>query len=262
MFKRLTPLEKEWRKMEKEEVKYLQKQMKTNDSKINIFLEDKIPASLQDTLDTAFFKAFNLVFEKGTALIEKTYNKEAMEQEFQINEFTAHIKGNRKSLKKFSKKANNSTKFNTLLSGVSGVGLGVLGVGIPDIALFTSFMLKNIYEIALHYGFDYESEEEKHFILLLIEAALSNGSDVQILNKQVNHFIETNQFIENCTLEYRVIQSSKCLSKELLYMKFIQGIPVIGAIGGIYDFIYMNKIAKYAQLKYKRRFYQKHIDKK
>ena len=45
-------------------------------------------------------------------------------------------------------------------------------------------------------------------------------------------------------------------------MKFIQGIPVVGAIGGIYDFIYMSKIAKYAQLKYKRRFYQKQIDKK
>ena len=125
MFERLTPLEKEWRKMEKEEFKYLQKQMKTNNSKLNAFLEDKIPTALQDTLDTAFFKAFNLVFEKGTTLIEKTYNKEAMEQEFQINEFTAQVKGNRKSLKKFTKKANNSTKFITLLSGVSGVGLGL-----------------------------------------------------------------------------------------------------------------------------------------
>ena len=48
-----------------------------------------------------------------------------------------------------------------------------------------------------------------------------------------------------------------CLSKELLYMKFLQGIPVAGAIGGAYDAIYMKLIAEYSELKYRRRFYEK-----
>lgn len=44
------------------------------------------------------------------------------------------------------------------------------------------------------------------------------------------------------------------MSKELLYMKFLQGIPVVGAVGGVYDVIYMKQIVKYAELKYRRRF--------
>ena len=36
-------------------------------------------------------------------------------------------------------------------------------------------ILKNIYETALHYGYSYESREEKYFILLLIQGAISYG---------------------------------------------------------------------------------------
>ena len=57
------------------------------------------------------------------------------------------------------------------------------------------------------------------------------------------------------------MQAANCLSKELLYMKFVQGLPIIGAVGGAYDYVYMNKISKYAQLKYKRRFLRKKINK-
>ena len=49
------------------------------------------------------------------------------------------------------------------------------------------------------------------------------------------------------------------LSKELLYMKFLQGVPVIGAVGGAYDVIYMKQISEYANLKYQRRFLQEKI---
>ena len=35
-----------------------------------------VPEKLDGTLKTAFFKAFELIFEKGTGIIEKTYNKE------------------------------------------------------------------------------------------------------------------------------------------------------------------------------------------
>jgi hypothetical protein len=45
------------------------------------------------------------------------------------------------------------------------------------------------------------------------------------------------------------------MSTELLYMKFLQGIPVVGAVGGAYDAIYMKRVGKYAELKYRRRFY-------
>lgn len=257
IFVRKTPLEKEWEKMQKQEVQFLQKNLSKNDSKLNQFLSDKVPISLQDTLDKAFSKAFNLVFEKGTTIIEKTYRKEEMKKNYQINEYTSKIKGTRKSLKKFSKKASSSSNFNTLLSGVSGVGLGAIGIGLPDIALLTSMMLKNIYEIALHYGYEYESENEKRFILLVIEGALSHGVTLQKINNEINFYIDHGYFHEITDLNTCINKTAACLSKELLYMKFLQGIPVVGAVGGAYDFIYMNKVSKYAQLKYNRRFLKK-----
>ena len=39
-------------------------------------------------------------------------------------------------------------------------------------------------------------------------------------------------------------------------MKFLQGIPVVGAVGGAYDAVYLKRVAEYAELKYRRRFYQ------
>jgi len=191
IFTKKSPLEKEWEKMQRQEVLYLQKQMQKNESKLNQFLEDKVPTSLQETLDKTFAKAFYLVFEKGTSIIEKTYRKEEMEKEYQINEFASQIKGTRRSLKKFSKKANGASKFNTLLSLVSGVGLGALGVGIPDIILLTAMMLKNMYEIALHYGkdmwdaksgaYDYEAYTEEEIACYNWMELLSDERNLYLL---------------------------------------------------------------------------------
>lgn len=255
--KKKTPLEKEWVKVEKKEQTYLQKHMQKKDSKMNRLLEDKIPADLQKTLDTAFAKAFRMVFEKGIGIIEKTYKKEQLEKTYQVNEYTARVMEDGKSLKAFSKKAAGTSNINLLLSGVSGIGLGIFGVGIPDIVLFTGLMLKSIYEIALSYGFSYDSRLEKHFILLLIQGAVASGEELEKINKELNLYIETGAFSGEVWLNKSIETTAACLSKELLYMKFLQGIPIVGAVGGAYDVIYTKQIVKYAELKYRRRFYQK-----
>ena len=36
-------------------------------------------------------------------------------------------------------------------------------------------------------------------------------------------------------------------------MKFLQGLPVVGVVGGAYDVVYMKQINKFAELKYRRR---------
>lgn len=256
MLEKLTPLQKEWAKVEKQEAAYLAKRMEKPDSKLNRFLEEKVPPNLQNTLDGAFFKAFHVVFEKGTGVIEKTYKKEELQKSYQINEYVAQVRGNRKSLKSFSKKAAGAGNVNLLISGVSGIGLGVLGIGIPDIVLFTGLMLKSIYEIALNYGFDYQEEKEKRFILLLIQGALSRGADLETINSEVNYYIESEHYLYDKDMDSCIKETAGCLSKELLYMKFLQGIPIVGAAGGAYDAIYMKQVVKYAELKYRRRFYE------
>lgn len=257
MRERLTPLQKEWAKLEKQEAAYLAKRMEKTDSKMTQFLEKKAPPNLQNTLDSAFSKAFYAVFEKGTGVIEKTYKKEELQKSYQINEYAAQVRGNRKSLKAFSKKASGAGNVNLLISGVSGIGLGVLGIGLPDIVLFTGLMLKSVYEIALNFGFDYENENEKRFILLIIRGALLHGTDLEEINSEVNFYIENGSYYSEMNMDDCIKETAGCLSKELLYMKFLQGIPVIGAAGGVYDAIYMNQVVKYAELKYRRRFYEK-----
>lgn len=258
MHKKASLLQKEWDKLDKREREYIQKRTKKKESGFNQFLEKKVPANLQNTLNTAFSKAFYLVFEKGTAVIEKTYRKEEMQKNYQINEFAAQVKNNKKTLTVFSKKATGAGSVNLAFSGVSGIGLGILGIGIPDIVLFTGLMLKSIYETALHYGFDYEDEKEKKFILLLIKGALSYGDDLKKIDRELNAYMENGVWQEKKELDAYIKDASGCLSGELLYMKFLQGIPIAGAVGGAYDFVYLKQILTYAQLKYRRRFYLKY----
>ena len=132
--------------------------------------------------------------------------------------------------------------------------MGILGVGIPDIPVFTTMILKSIYEIALDYGFEYESEEEKYFILLIIDGAVSYGNHYDKVNKKVDEFINCPQLPADYNQSEQIAETSGMLSKELLYMKFLQGIPVVGAVGGAYDIAYMKQISEYARMKYKKRF--------
>ena len=52
----------------------------------------------------------------------------------------------------------------------------------------------------------------------------------------------------------RIKKASKTLSSELLYMKFLQGIPIVGAVGGAYDVVYLQRVNEYAKLKYHYRY--------
>ena len=251
---RINPVEKELQRLEKQEQAFLNKYSDKSDSKINKMIEDKVPEKLQETLERSFAKAFNLIFEKGTGIIETTYKKEQIIEDYDINMYAAQRKNTKKEWRVFSKNAAGSSNRNLIVSGASGIGLGFLGIGIPDIVLFIGLQLKSIYEIALHNGYKYEDEQEKRFILLLFCGALSYGEQQKAIDDEINYFIEHNEFAEQREMKSCIEEASLCLSKELLYMKFLQGIPIVGAVGGAFDVIYMNRINKYAELKYRRRF--------
>lgn len=253
--------EKEWTALEKKEVRYLMRRREEKTSSaLQQKLEEKIPEKLEETLNTAFIKAFDLVFEKGTGLIEKTYNKDQQKTDYQVREYAAGLKESRKTVKAFGRQSQGTRMKNLMISGVEGVGLGLLGIGLPDIPLFTAVILKSVYEIALSYGFEYESEKEQWFILKMIETALKKGEELERNNSLLNAWIDQNGIGE--TVKGRKEQSKEtaaALAEALLYMKFLQGIPVVGVAGGAADTVYLKKITDYAELKYKRRFLRKKI---
>lgn len=254
MFQRKSPLELEWEKFQKKEQKFLKARAEQKESLLNQKLAEKVPPKLQGTLDKAFAKAFGMIFEKGTDVIEKTYKKEELQKTYKINEYANEVRQNRKSLKAFGKKAKNAGRVNMLVSGVAGIGMGLAGVGIPDIPVFTGMILKSIYEIALNYGFDYETEKERRFILLLIQGAVSYGIEMQTIDKGIDEYILNSEIPQDYNEQKQIEQTAAGLSKELLYMKFLQGIPIVGAVGGAYDLVYLKQITEYANLKYKKRF--------
>ena len=253
--------EKEWTALEKKEARYLMRRREEKTSSaLQQKLEEKIPEKLEETLNTAFIKAFDLVFEKGTGLIEKTYNKDQQKTDYQVREYAAGLKESRKTVKAFGRQSQGTRMKNLMISGVEGVGLGLLGIGLPDIPLFTAVILKSVYEIALSYGYEYESEKEQWFILKMIETALKKGEELERNNSLLNAWIDQNGIGE--TVKGRKEQSKEtaaALAEALLYMKFLQGIPVVGAAGGAADTVYLKKITDYAELKYKRRFLRKKI---
>ena len=252
-FTRESPVEKEGRRLLREEQRFLQKRLEKNPSHFQKKLEEKVPPKLQSALDTAFSKAFTLIFEKGTGLVEKTYSRQKLEQEYQVRQYTLKIKQDSKSLRSFSKTVRSTSAKNTLLSGASGIGMGTLGIGLPDIPIFTGMLLKNLYEIALHFGYGYETKEERYFILLLIQGAVSNGETFLETDQKLSQFIRSGKLPDGYEEKNQMAKTAEALSKELLYLKFLQGVPLVGAVGGAYDAVYMKQIAVYAGIKYRRR---------
>lgn len=252
------PLEREWNALTKKEEKFIVSRMKAKPPLINEKLDPHVPEKLRETLNTAFNKAFEVIFEKGVGVIEKTYNKEKYELDYKVNEYALGLKEDKKRIKKFGKKAGAAKKVNMAVSCVSGIGLGVAGVGIPDIPIFTASVFKSIYETALSFGYGYETDEERIFILRLIEVAMRQGVDFAEDNTALNKLIDCGQMPAADVME-QMQRTAQAMTDAMIYMKFLQGMFIVGAIGGAWDVVYMNRITDYAILKYKRRFLVKKL---
>lgn len=260
LLNRKSAWEKDWDDLKKKEAKYQEKRNQGPTSVLLEKLDRFIPQKLNDTLDLAFSKAFALIFEKGTGVIEKTYNKEQKQADFLVDAYATEIRADKKSVKRFTKRAKASKTANLMITGVEGIGLGLVGAGLPDIPLFVAMVLKSVYEVALSYGYDYESDGEKAFILKVIETSMYDGEEFIEQNRRLNELIEDIVY-DGDTLEGyeidkagQIDKTAKALSKEMLYTKFLQGQMIVGVAGGIFNPIYINRITDYAVLKYRRRF--------
>lgn len=252
-------IKKHLNKLEKREQKILNKKQGIIEEKLEPFVdkvESKVPDGLKKSLNKAFFKAFQIVFEKGTKYIEKSYNKNKIQFNHNVNNYRLDRNLNNKSLKKVDEHAQRSKLLNTSISTLEGAGLGFLGMGLPDIPLFTAMILKTIYEISLNYGFLYELEEEKVYVLNLINAALTQD-DIQ---RKYNHRVDLlgikidNHEQFNYDLNKEIANTSRILSDAMLTSKFVQGIPVVGVVGSIANYKTINKISRYSSIKYKKRY--------
>jgi len=256
-----TALEKEWKKLLAKEEKMLFSAENKKETKldgkikeITGMIEEKIPEKLESVLNTAFYKAFFLIFEKGTGVIEKTFKGEDLQVEFQVNDFRVDKKPTRRSLLKMEAAGKRSKLLNSAVTTVEGVGLGVLGIGIPDIPVFLGMVLKGMYETVASYGYDYNKKEEQILILRMIAAGLADGAEKRKADRLVEEWLGFAPMSATFTFEEEVERASEKLSDAMLMAKFVQGLPVVGAAGGVSNPIVYQKISRYAALKYKKRY--------
>ena len=217
-------------------------------------IEAKIPNGINSTLYISFSKAFSIIFKHGIGIIEKGYNKNEIAVDFDIQNYAIDKKGSRKELKKLKRSAQKSDLKNISITTVEGVGLGALGIGLPDIVVFIGMILKGVYEISLRYGYDYNSMHEQYLILSMMKTALSKGEEWDSLNSEVDTIISTSYAVSENALRSEIEDTSRIFAADMLVLKFIQGIPIVGVIGGIFNPIYYNKIMKYIRLKYHKRY--------
>ena len=254
---KLSPIEKELHKIEQEEQKLLHYADKhKTDSAWKIALEKRVPEKVMTGLQTAFSKAFYLIFEKGAVIIEKTYDKDSIEKDFQINDYAVDVKGSRKEIGRVHSGAIKSNAVNTVVTTIEGIGLGTLGIGLPDIVLWVGILLRGVYETALKYGFDYETPEEKLFILKMLEASMVPGKEWADLNAEIDKHIVQNIYVvpDDNQLKEQIDKTSIAFATEMLITKFIQGIPVVGILGGATNPVYYQKVMRYVELKYRKRY--------
>lgn len=232
--------------------------MKAKQATWKTVLESKIPQKVYIGLEIAFCKGFSLVFQQGRAVIEKGCRKEDIQADYAIQDFAVQIKGNRKELRKLHRQAKQADLLNLAVTTVEGIGLGALGIGMPDIVLFLGTILKGIYETALHYGFDYASRQEQLLILKMMEVSLITGADWASKNSEVDEMLyqETAEATDE-DFQSQIKATASAFAVDMLLLKFVQGLPVVGILGGAANPIYYRKVMNYVQLKYRKRYLMK-----
>ncbi|MDE7478919.1 MAG: EcsC family protein [Lachnospiraceae bacterium] len=254
-----SPIEKELNKIAREEAKIAKQTEQYRTAKWKETLEQLIPSRVYTNLQAAFCKAFELIFERGTVLIEKTYDKDEMEKDFQVHDYAVDLKGSRKELRYLKSDVNRANLISLAVSTVEGIGLGALGIGLPDIVLFLSVILRGTYASAVQYGFSYDTPEEQMYILKLLQASMSKGERWHVCNAVVDAYISSECSIQEVKLQEQIKNTADTFAMDMLLAKFVQGIPVAGILGGMSNPVYYNHIMHYVQLKYRKRYLTKKL---
>lgn len=249
-------------RLERQEARLLRERSRLPLSAQRAEWKGKIPPALRENLNAAFAKAFSRLFGPGgTRLVEYTYRKAVMKEQYGVWSEELPPEEARKVLRWMEHSQTAAQGVECCVAGVEGTALGLLGIGLPDIPVFLALLLRSLYKTATRYGFIYESPEERVYVLLLLQGALSQGEArleqsrrADMLGRALDHGWPT-----DCHLEEEIRKTSDLLADRLLLTKFVQGVPVVGAVGGPVNLSITSAVSHYGSIKYKKRFLEKKV---
>ncbi len=249
-------LRKELKKVRKQEDKFVYRSVKSQ-SLLSDFVNRKMPAKIHNTLLAAFGKAFEIIYIKGSKLINKTYDKENMKKDYKADERFARAADTRLGIKSFHHKSFRRSILDGGIVTGAAFFMGLVGASLPDIPLFVSVAIRNMNQTCLCYGYDCENLNEKVLMVKMMGTALIAGDEAEAGNGETDdmiEFIEQGGMFTEEDLKAESKKASDRLSDRTLYMKFLMQIPIFGAIFGLCDFQFFSKIHRYVDMKYRERF--------
>lgn len=253
--RRKSAIQKELQLVLRQEARHSAAAQKAKPARWKQELEQKLPEKVYDGLQSAFGKAFSLVFRKGGAILEKSYRKEDRLTDHRVSDYVLRHKGRRGELRRMRGAASRSNLANLTLTTVEGVGLGALGIGLPDIVLFITTLLRGIYETALSYGYQYDTPAEQMLILKMMESSLLSGEARETHNAEVDRLlVHMVPEVPQTELHDQIQETASAFVMDMLLLKFIQGLPVVGLVGGAANPVYYRKVMRYVELKYRKRY--------
>lgn len=230
-------LEKELAAVEKREKKLLAGGLKKGKVKQAVY--DKVPEKVGGLLEAAFSKAFKTVFINGTPLSERTFDKEGAGLEFEARDYIVDRAGNKKSLRRLDKQAKKDSKINHAATTAAGFGLGFLGLGLPDIPLMVGTILRASTRSPSGTAWTIAARRRSAISWRLICTALSDGDERSVYNRKLD-----SMEYGGGTLAGEIASTARMLSDALLVEKFVQGLPVVGVVGGAVNFSIYRRIGR------------------
>lgn len=218
-------------------------------------IEEKIPEKLEDTLNSAFNTAFKLVFQEGKTLIKKTYDADSLKEEYASKRVGAQTSGDRSLLARLRKPSEKRHLKSLGVASAEGVGLGLLGIGLPDIPILIGNMIRTCMVSAQAHGLDTDRRDEQIYMLLLIRLQSTPLAERAALNKQLDALgeaIDSGVAIRR-DMDEEMAATSERLAMTLLFSRFVMGMPVVGVAGGLYNPVIISQLSQLAEVKYEKR---------
>lgn len=219
-------------------------------------IEQKVPVQVRQTLEAAFLKAFEAVFFQGDNLIRRTLQREKLEQQHRRCDELLEQQPGMWSVQRVGWNVHGARLSQQLGVLLEGSLLGLPGIGLPDILVFLSLLLRNVYGTAVRCGFDCDAPEERIYLLLLICCGASAGEERKAYRRRLEHAADS-IWVQNMpheSVEQCVQEAAHVLALSMLAAKFVQGIPLVGVVGGPANLITLRSISRLACVEYQLRY--------
>ena len=164
-------------------------------------------------------------------------------------------KGDRSLIKKLRRPAEKRYFKSLGVAATEGVGLGLLGISLPDIPILIGNMIRTCTVSAQSHGLDTDRKDEQVYMLMMIRLAAMPVEERTAVNRQLDALgdaIDSGKEIF-LDLETEMKETSERLSMTLLFSRFVMGLPVVGVAGGLYNPVIVSQLHQLAEVKYESR---------